>query len=725
VKAMPSSAGDQRTAQGEIVVPLAPRARAHVLKHEDCFAALDAFGDAQGMGAGAEGLFLADARHLSRLALLVAGARPQLLSSAVRDDNSALVVDMAGPASVEGGRRRGAFDAVHIRKVIRLGEDAIIVRLELSDFGVVAASLPIEFRFDADFADIFQLRGAVPRQPGRRLDDEVATDRAVLAYLGRDGVTRLTRLDFRPRPDRISGQCAAWRVGLPIKGMIAIEITARCERSDRPARGASPHAAPAIAGGRAEQRRDRATSIATDSEPFNALLRRSLADLDMLVTETPQGPYPYAGLPWFATPFGRDGLITALQCLWLDPAIAAGTLRFLAFHQATSVDERADAEPGKILHELRNGEMASLGEVPFSRYYGSIDATPLFVVLAAAYHARTGDIALVREIWPNLEAALGWMENYGDADRDGFLEYDRKSEEGLVNQGWKDSGDAIFHADGRLVEAPVAPAEVQSYAYAAYVGAAGLAAALGDARKAAEFTSAGEWLRERFESAFWLEDMATYALALDGAKQPCRVRASNAGQVLLGRIASRERAAQVAATLMAPSSFSGWGIRTLAECQARFNPMSYHNGSVWPHDNALIGMGFAQYGLSGPAARLLAALAEAAQFMELRRLPEFFCGFARQTGIGPTPHPNACAPQAWASASIIGMLGALLRISFDPARRRILLANPALPAAINSLKLANLRLGKAAIDVLVERSGDAVVVRALHREGDIDVMVIE
>jgi glycogen debranching enzyme len=379
----------------------------------------------------------------------------------------------------------------------------------------------------------------------------------------------------------------------------------------------------------------RATAITSSNDIFNESVRRSISDLYMLMTDTAEGPYPYAGVPWFSAVFGRDAIVTALETLWLDPEIARGVLRFLAANQADGFDAASDAEPGKILHELRHGEMAELGEVPFRRYYGTIDATPMYVMLAAAYLERTRDLQTLRALWPNIERALSWIDTYGDRDGDGFVEYGRHTMDGLLNQGWKDSHDSISHSDGRLARGPIALAEVQAYVYGAWTAAAAIARSLGDSSRAAELDARAERLRHRFDEAFFDEQLGTYVLALDGDKQPCRVRTSNAGHALFTGIAYPERAITVSRSLMARSSFSGWGIRTLDAGETRYNPMSYHNGSVWPHDNAMIAAGFARYGLREEATRLFEGLFSASIYTDLRRLPELFCGFARQRNQGP------------------------------------------------------------------------------------------
>ncbi|MFC7538824.1 amylo-alpha-1,6-glucosidase [Siccirubricoccus deserti] len=400
-------------------------------------------------------------------------------------------------------------------------------------------------------------------------------------------------------------------------------------------------------------------------------------------------------------------------------------LRHLAARQAKESDPARDAEPGKIMHETRRGEMAATGEVPFGLYYGSVDATPLFVMLAAAHLERTGDRALARELWPHVEAALSWMERYGDRDGDGFLEYGRRTAEGLANQGWKDSWDSVFHADGSLAKGPIALVEVQAYAHAAWLGGARIARALGRRTCAEALEARAEALRRRFDEAFWCPGIGTYALALDGEKKACRVRSSNAGHVLLTGIAPAERAARVAATLLEPRSFCGWGVRTIAEGEARYNPMSYHNGSVWPHDNGLIALGLSLHGLRKPLVRLLGGLFDAALWTDMKRLPELFCGFPRLPGQGPTAYPVACLPQAWASASAFAVLGALLGVTFRPDQRQIRFVRPVLPPWLEMVRIENLRLGGASVDLVMHRhEGDEVSLRVLRRRGRIEVAVI-
>jgi glycogen debranching enzyme len=397
---------------------------------------------------------------------------------------------------------------------------------------------------------------------------------------------------------------------------------------------------------------------------------------------------------------------------------------FLAATQATSTIEAQDAQPGKILHEMRGGEMAALGEVPFGRYYGTSDATPLFVTLAAAYYGRTGDAALIDQIWPNIIAALEWMRVSGDVDGDGFIEYARQTEHGLIQQGWKDSHDSIFHADGTLAEAPIALCEVQAYAYGAWKGAARLAVMRGDKRAADDWHARAAQLRARFEQAFWCEDLGTYALALDGQKRPCRVRTSNAGQCLFTGIASAEHAKRVCATLFDDPMFSGWGLRTVAVGEARYNPMSYHNGSIWPHDNALVAMGLSRYGYTAAAGRILSTMFDLSEVVDLHRLPELICGFPRRGREHPTQYPVACAPQAWAAGAVYMLLAACLGLRIDAPARRLSFSMSELPESIEWLRLSNLVIGDARVDLRLERHPHDVGLTVLRREGQLDIVAV-
>ncbi len=694
------------------------------LKHNDLFAVFDQQGNCNGGADGPDGLFYKDTRFLSKLMLGLGGVVPLQLGSVLLDDNGAMVVDLTNAdLHSNSGRVWLQRDTVHLSRFKFLESDAAFERIRLRAYNPIGQPVPLELNFDADFADLFEVRGQHRAARGERTVKVVGNDRVQFDYVGLDKVHRRTTLIFEPAPDVIGETGARWDIDLDDCGEQSVVVKTCCA-IDGEGRECPPIAKAFrdSRGGHSRIVRKR-TRLRSSNPQFNAIISRAWSDLDMLVTDTPTGPYPYAGVPWYSTIFGRDGIITAMQTLWCAPGLAQGVLKTLAALQATEVDPVADAEPGKILHEMRGGEMAALGEVPFKRYYGTVDATPLFVMLAGRYARRTGDLDTVRSIWPNIKAALKWMDDYGDLDGDGLIEYARQTDKGLSNQGWKDSADSIFHKDGRLAHGPIALSEVQGYAFAARQGAADIAEALGDDAMAAEQRAKAEQLRGLFEELFWLEDEQFYAIALDGEKRPCRVLSSNAGHCLFAGIAAPDRARKVGQTLLSGKFFSGWGVRTIAAGEARFNPMSYHNGSVWPHDNALIALGLARYGLKKEVATLLGGMFDAAIYDDLRRLPELFCGFSRRRRCAPTSYPVACSPQAWAAATPFALIEAALGLDIDHRSASLELDRPVLPALLDDLAISNLAVGEATLALGIARSRDDVTTAVTDRRGEATVSI--
>jgi glycogen debranching enzyme len=699
--------------------------RTRVLKHGETFAVFDRYGDIQPLGLGEQGLFHEGTRFLSRLVLRLGRDRPLLLSSTVRDDNALLAVDLTNPDFTTDGHVDVPRGTLHIFRTKFLWQGTCYERLRIYNYGLLWVDVPFHLQWDEDFADIFEVRGLRRQRRGYKLEAVVKHDGIMLGYAGLDGVTRRTSLQCSPPPLEASGSELRLEFKLPPKGEATFDLTIACESGGSvPSRVAFDHALLAATNA-LKQAKEQDCEIYTSNEQFNDWINRSIADLHCMITDTPHGPYPYAGVPWFSTVFGRDGIITALECLWINPEIARGVLRYLAEVQARKVIPAQDAEPGKILHEARLGELAALGEIPFRQYYGSVDSTPLFVILAAAYHERTGDAAFIESIWRNIELALQWIDRYGDVDGDGFVEYARRSPKGLVHQGWKDSKDAVFHADGTLADGPMALCEVQGYVYAAKRRAAELATLLGEAGRAEELTRQAQALQERFEQTFWCEELSSYALALDGQKKPCLVRTSNAGHCLFTEIASAPHAERIAHTLMSQDLFSGWGIRTVAASEVRYNPMSYHNGSVWPHDNALTAHGLSRYGQREAALKVLSGLFDASIFVDLHRMPELFCGFPRRPGEGPTLYPVACAPQSWAAASVFMLLQACMGLSIRGSPAQVSFSYPLLPPFLQEIRIKNLRVGQGAVDLLLQRHGDDVSISIDRREGNVEILTVK
>jgi glycogen debranching enzyme len=699
--------------------------RRRVLKHDEVFAMFDRFGDIQAIGLGEEGIYHGDTCFLSHHELLIDGVRPMFLNSTVRDDNGLFVVELMNPDLYPHGRQYIPKGVLHVFRAKLLWNNACYEHVRLINFGLEPIEATLAMEFGADYKDIFEVRGFERGRRGDYIPPQVSERELLLGYRGLDNTVRRTRITFDPVPQTLSATRAEFRIALEPKGEVHYYITIGCEGEENATPDSTDYFAAytqvnEVVGARLLNR----CKIDSSDALFNRWIDRSTADLVMLTTSRVEGDYPYAGLPWYSTTFGRDGILTAREYLWVDPSMAKGVLAFLAATQATEFDPERDAEPGKILHEARRGELAALNEIPFRRYYGTVDATPLFIGLAGAYYERTGDLEFVRSIWPNILKALEWIDRFGDRDGDGFVEYARYSESGLAQQGWKDSHDSVFHADGRLADAPIALCEVQGYVYEAKLRAAELAKLLGETALATQLDEAARRLKKHFNEAFWCEEIGCYALALDGKKRQCKVLSSNAGHALWSGIATPEYAARVANILLSERFFCGWGIRTIPTNEVRYNPMAYHNGSVWPHDNAIIAEGMARYGFTDKAMVVFTALHEANLYMDQHRMPELFCGFEKRPDEGPTLYPVACSPQAWAAASVFSLLQACLGLSFNPSNSEIRFRHPQLPAFLDTVKIRDLPINGTTVDLMLQRYPHNVGVNILRKDGAVEVVAV-
>ncbi|TDN64042.1 glycogen debranching N-terminal domain-containing protein [Paraburkholderia sp. BL10I2N1] len=722
-------------------------ANQYVLKSGDTFIVNDPLGDITGRD---DGLFVNDMRVLSGLRLTFGGRAPSLLSGSVSSDNTAFTAHLTNRPLPPLGGTSTPEGVIHVQRIRVLSGTVLNEAIELTNYGTSDAVVPLSISFSSDFRDMFEVRGLKRPKQGTIKAPRIENGEVLLEYVGLDDVTRGVRLAFSPAPPKLLADRADYSVNLPAQACVSIYLSVAVQVRGRdassrgvdvsqPTHGVSEAhlsqidtARPRV--GRAAVRaalvdahlvmreRRRATARVRSSNPlFNAWIDRSLADLGLLTTDLATGPYPYAGIPWFSTPFGRDAVITSLQTLWLQPGLAGGVLRFLAEHQAREDSAFRDAAPGKIMHEMRKGEMAATGEVPFALYYGGVDTTPLFIVLAGAYVARTGDTGLVDELWPALQRAAQWVAGVCDRNRLGLLDYQRASDGGLANQGWKDSHDSVFHADGHFPDGPIALVEVQAYASAAFDTMAHFATLRDQHDDAARYAKRATSIRACVEEKYWMEDSSFYGIALDGRGELCRVLASNAGHLLAFGLPSKERGEAVARGLESTLFHTGWGVRTLAAGQARFNPMAYHNGSVWPHDNALCARGLARYGAKAAAVRLLQALFQAAVNFDMR-LPELFCGFPRRRGEPPTAYPVACLPQAWAAGSPFMMLEACLGLTIDAAKREVIIEQPMLPEGIDWLEVGDLRVGDSTVSITFRRVAGKVVASA--EQGDVRVIAL-
>ncbi|MDB6123898.1 MAG: Amylo-alpha,6-glucosidase [Pedosphaera sp.] len=691
-----------------------------VLKHNRYFLVTDSMGNVIPSDHCSLGLFHDDTRILSHYALRVRAGPPSLLSAQVLRSYSARI-DLAINDAEFGGNSWDPKNCVHILRELVVA-DRLMERVTLTNHLPITIDYWFELSLGCDFADIFEVRGWKRERFGQFYAPQVSDAMLKFAYRGSDDELRQTIIKFYEPPITLDSNKARWEFSLMPKGHFQAEWEAYVENGET--------SRPVCTGFRIEEQRKtvgqyydswayECTQYATDMTEFDHVLHRAVEDLRALYIGADDGTIISAGIPWYCAPFGRDTIITSLQTLSLNPRIAINTLKYLARHQGQRENPFTEEEPGKIMHELRRGELARSGETPHTPYYGTIDATPLWLVLLHETWQWTGDDQLVRDLLPHADRALEWIARYGDLDGDNFVEYlGARANKGLVNQGWKDSSDGVPFPDATLPVPPIALVEVQGYVFDAFTRMAQLYAAFGQPQRAENLQEQAQHLREEISRRFWLEELGTFALALDGRKNPLPTISSNAGHLLWSGVPDHHQAAKVAEHLLSPDMFSGWGIRTLSASQHVFNPMSYHNGSVWPHDNSLIVMGLARYGFSRAALPILAGMHDAAAHSKFERLPELFCGMPRAHDLHPVWYPVSCSPQAWASGAFFMLLQAMLGITPEAPARVLHVRNPLLPDFLDTLTISELAIGRSKVSLQFKRYGDRTLANLLSTSGD-------
>lgn len=695
-----------------------------VIKHDRAFFLSDRFGDVPEENQAALGLYYRDTRFLSRLELTVNDLRPVLLHSST-ERNYWQMVELAYPITVVDPTGFEAQENIAVSRS-RLLANSLLEQIIVSNFGAKSHGVRLRLDFDADFLDVFEVRGYERKstQPGQMQQPAVGSNQVRFGYRGADGASRTTTIRFSPAPADLTANQAVFEftLGHGEKAEVAVEITPEVGDIAPPREGfreARDHLERQYAGWR-----KKCTRFRSSDQQLTRFLDRAILDLRMLLSEDDQGrPYLDAGVPWFSALFGRDSLLTAYECLGLNPELAWGVLKDLAALQGTEENEWREEEPGKILHEFRVGELAGAGEIPHTPYYGSVDATPLWLVLLSYAYSWTGDLESVRALWPNAVAALDWIDRFGDLDGDGYVEYRKRSPRGLDNQGWKDSWNAVVHPDGTLAEGPIGLVEVQGYVYQAKSRLVRLAGDLGENELAERLTRESAELKERFNRDFWMEGEGYFALALDGHKRRVETITSNPGHCLWSGIVDQDKSGRVVHKLLSPSLSSGWGIRTLATRQRPFDPLGYHTGSVWPHDNALIAHGLKLYGFDTEAMRVVDQLILAGSSFPLARFPELFCGFARDDVAVPVEYPVACRPQAWASAAPLLMLRTYGGMIADAPEGKLYIVRPQLPDWLDRIEILGMRVGQARVDLTFSSRDGVTATQVPRKEGDIEVLI--
>jgi glycogen debranching enzyme len=653
------------------------------------------------------GLWFRDCRFLCTHELTICGELPRLLTATDAAGTEA-VHELTNPDLVLASGERLPAERLRIRVERRAEAEGVLrQRIAVRSYHRGRIQLPLELRLGADFLPMLELRGIVPRH-----ERTPESDPDGFSNVGRDGVRRSTALRARPEPRRDGESTLVFDLDLPPRGAMDLELDFEV----------SEHVDDELAAAIPRRPYEDGTRVTSDDQLFNRVLRRSLDDLELLHSELDGQSYFAAGVPWFATLFGRDSLITAFETLSFVPGVAAGTLRLLAGRLGREYDDERDEEPGKVLHELRVGEPATLGETPFARYYGSVDATPLFLCLLGQYANWSGNLDLFRELREPAEAALDWIDRYGDLDGDGLVEYRCRSPHGLATQGWKDSADGVPDHAGEPLVPPVALVEVQGYVIRAKRQMARMFELDGDGARAERLRAEAATVEAQLER-FWLEEPGCYAIGLDAEKRPGSALASNQGHLLWADAVTEERAQCIRDVLMGDDMFTGWGVRTLAESHPAYNPVGYHTGSVWPHDSALIAFGLRRYGFDEDFTLIFEGLLEAASRFGDYRLPELFAGFTRAEFDEPVPYPVACQPQAWAAGSIPYLLKAGLGLSPDALDKRLRIIRPSLPRWLERVEVTGLEIGDSRVDLQFERAGDQVTLVDARIEGDLEVVL--
>jgi glycogen debranching enzyme len=706
-------------------------ARAVVIKDEDIFLLAEHDGGVPQGNQDGFGLYYHDCRFLDGYELKIAGTPPNALVASSEKGSVAEFeltneqLDLGNGKSVA----RQTF-GLKLQRAIDSQACAVSDHWTVTNYAVEQHNLPLSFGFHSGFEDIFQIRGLHPKKVGKENKPRWDGDTLVLSYNGADGIERCLELQFQPRPDKTEDARAMFNLSLdPGKHAeikIAMRIVEESATSGKNAGTGRQQEAGPLTRTRDKRSQDWLSGYAelsSDNPLLDQVMRRCLLDLLVLRGSLDGFHYFSAGLPWYGTLFGRDSIIAALETLAYEPAIAEQTIRLLAKYQGTKNDEWRDEQPGKILHELRRGELAHLNEIPQTPYYGSVDSTPLFLILVGEHANWTGDLKLFQELRSNVERALNWIDNYGDEGHNGYLSYATRSKKGLGNQGWKDSGDSIMNADGSLATPPIALVEVQGYVYRAKLLIAGLYERSGDKATAAKLRSAADDLKKRFNRDFWLDDKSFYAIALQKNNRPAAVISSNPGQALWTGIVDDARAEAVVKGLTASDMFSGWGVRTLSTNAPRANPIGYHLGTVWPHDNSIIAAGFRRYGFDEQAVQVLDGILHAARYFEHYRLPEVFAGFSRQQFGVPVRYPVACHPQAWAAGSVPFFMTSLLGLVPDAFNQHLHVRRPVLPDHVNEINFRRIRIGKGTVDLRFRKTSNGVQVQAENATDGVEVNV--